>query len=707
MAKKNLILMCTMVGLGACSTVPKLEYPETRMDDTVDDYFGTKVADPYRWLENDTSAETSAWVAAQRKVTDGYLNALPYRDVIRETLTGLMDFEKIGMPSKKKGKYYYFRNSGLQNQSVLYCTESLDSDGEVLLDPNTLSNDGTVALQSISLSDDGKYLAYTISRSGSDWVEIYVMDTATRKLLDDHIQWSKFTGAEWYKDGFFYSAYDAPSEGSAYSGKNEYHKVYYHKLGTPQNSDQLVFKSDKYPLRFYTVSVDEKANTLMLLESGAGNGNGLYLKDLSKPNSGFVCMTDDQEFSNMPVEVLDGKIYILTNFKAPNNRLMVADVANPERAKWKELLPETKDVLSSASIIGGKIVAVYDKDASNHAYVYSLEGKELHEVQLPTIGTVAFSGKPDSDEAFYSFSSFTYPASVYKYDMDKNESELFRAPKVPFKSDDFVTEQVFFTSKDGTKVPMTLTYKKGLEKNGKNPVYVYGYGGFNITLYPGYSSNRMFLLENGFIYAQVNLRGGNEYGETWHLAGTQLNKQNVFDDFIAATEYLIDEKYTNKELVVAEGGSNGGLLIGACVNQRPDLFRVAIPRVGVMDMLRYHKFTIGWNWAPDYGTSEDSREMFEYLKAYSPLHNIKNDGTQYPAMLITTADHDDRVVPAHSFKYAAALQAANTGDRPKIIRIDSKAGHGGGKPTAKVLDEYTDLYSFIFYNLGMKPIQAK
>lgn len=707
MKKELLVMASATFCLSAGAAVPQLHYPETRKDNVVDEYFGVKVADPYRWLENDTSKETAAWVEAQRKVTNDYLSSLPYRDVIRKSITSLMDYEKFGAPTKKHGKYYYFRNSGLQNQSVLYCAESLTDAGHVLLDPNTLSTDGTVALQSISFSEDGKYLAYTISRSGSDWVEIYVMETATGKLLDDHIVWAKFTGAEWYKDGFFYSAYDAPVGGKEYSSKNEYHKVYYHKLGTPQNEDKLVFKSEKYPLRFYNVGTVEKENVLLMLEGGAGNGNGLYVKDLSNANSEFVCASDSQDYANSPVDVIDGKLFILTNYNAPNNRLVVVDVKNPQIENWKDVLPETSDVLSSVSVIGGKIVAVYDKDASNHAYVYTLDGKLLHEVKFPTVGTVAFSGNSKSSEAFYTFSSFTYPATVYKYDVDTDKSEVYRKPNVPFNSEDYVTEQVFFESKDGTKVPMTLTYKRGLKKDGKNPVYVYGYGGFNITLYPGYRPNMMFLLDNGFIYAQTNLRGGNEYGEKWHLAGTQMNKQNVFDDFIAATEYLIKENYTNKNLVVAEGGSNGGLLIGACVNQRPDLFRVAIPRVGVMDMLRYHKFTIGWNWAPDYGTSEDSKEMFEYLKGYSPLHTIRNDGTPYPAILVTTADHDDRVVPAHSFKYAATLQAANTGTEPKLIRIDSKAGHGAGKPTAKVIDEYVDMYSFIFEHLGLKPVQAK
>ncbi len=693
--------MCTIACLSANAAEGNYKYPETRKDNVIDDYFGTKVADPYRWLENDTSLETAAWVNAQRKTTSQYLDSLPYRNEIRKRLSELMNYEKYGCPTVKNGKYYYFYNSGLQNQSVLYMADSPNSKSEVLLDPNQLSQDGTVALGGTSLSDDGKYLAYTISRSGSDWVEIFVMETATKKLLPDHIKWAKFTDAAWYKDGFFYSAYDTP-KGQEYSGKNENHKIYYHKIGTPQSSDKLIYENPKYPLRFYTATTDERSNTLFMFESGAGNGNGLYIKDLQNSTSEFVCISGTQDYAVMPVEIFNGKLYIVTNLNAPNNRLISVDIKNPSIENWQDVLPEQKEVLSAVSLIGGKLIAVYDKDASNHAYVYDITGKLLHEVALPTIGTVNFSGKPDSDETYYSFSSFTYPTTIYKYDIEKNTSSVYRQPSVSFNPEDYTTEQVFVTSKDGTKVPMTLTYKKGLTRNGKNPTYIYGYGGFNITLYPGFSPNRMLLLEKGFIYAQVNMRGGNEYGEKWHLAGTKMQKQNVFDDFISAAEYLIKENYTNKNLLVAEGGSNGGLLIGACVNQRPDLFSVAIPRVGVMDMLRYHKFTIGWNWAPDYGTSEDSKEMFEYLKAYSPLHNIKNDGTKYPAILVTTADHDDRVVPAHSFKYAATLQASNTGTRPKFIRIDSKAGHGGGKPTTKVIDEYVDLYSFIFANLGLK-----
>lgn len=688
------------VVVSACST--KTEYPATKRVDVVDDYFGVKVADPYRWLENDTSEETLIWVEAQRKVTSDYLNALPYRDEIRKAISESMNYEKIGIPFKKHGKYYYYKNDGLQNQSVLYEKETLNGESKVVLDPNALSEDGTVALQGVAFSEDGKYIAYSISRSGSDWVEIYVMELASRKLLDDHILRSKFSGAQWYKDGFFYSAYDVNPNGSEYSDKNENHKVYYHKLGTAQSSDKLVYKNDKFPLRFYNVATDEKAGYIFLFEGGAFNGNGLYMRKLADENGQFKCISDSLNNITNPVEIIDGKLYMITNIGAPNNKLVAVDINNPEMRNWKDVLPETEKVLSSIAVINGKLVAVYDVDASNKAFVYNLDGTLQYEVKLPTIGTVGFSGEKDSDEVFYAFTSFTYPTVIYQFDMANNKSKLYNQAKVGFNVDDFVTEQVFYESKDGQKVPMTLTYKKGLKKDGKNPVYVYGYGGFNITLYPSFSASRMFLLENGFIYAQTNLRGGNEYGEEWHIAGTKMNKQNVFNDFISAIEYLIDNKYTNPGLVVGEGGSNGGLLIGACVNQRPDLFKVAIPRVGVMDMLRYHKFTIGWNWAGDYGTSEDSEEMFNYLKSYSPLHTIKNDGTKYPAILVTTADHDDRVVPAHSFKYAATLQAANTGDAPKLIRIDSKAGHGGGKPVSKVIDEYVDMYSFILYNLGMK-----
>ncbi len=696
-----LIFISSMFFLGACHQKTKIVYPETVKDNTIDVYFGEKVEDPYRWLENDTSAATKAWVKAQNKVTFDYLEKIPFRKDLKQRLTQLGDYEKYGSPFKKKGKYYFFKNDGLQNQSVLYVQETLEAEPQVVLDPNKLSEDGTVALNGISFSKDGRYMAYTISRSGSDWQEIYVLDLTNGEMLKDQIKWAKFTGASWQGDGFYYSAYDEPVAGKEYSHVNENHKIYYHKLGEDQEKDRLVFENPAYPKRFYSAEVSEDENVLFVFESGAGRGNALYMKDLRKPNATFRLLADNLDYIYSPVEVLGERILFMTNDGAPKYKVMEATLAAPELKNWKEVVPETDAVLISASVIGNKLVLTYDKDASHHAYVHELDGKLLHEVQLPTLGSVGFSGSKDDNEVFYTFTSFTFPSSIYRYDIGKNVSELYRAPKVDFTPQEYVTEQVFYSSKDGTKIPMFLTYKKGLKKDGKNPVLLYGYGGFNISLYPGFSTMRLPFLENGGIYAQANLRGGGEYGEDWHVAGTKMQKQNVFDDFIAAAEYLIREEYTNPEKMAIMGGSNGGLLVGACLNQRPDLFKVAIPEVGVLDMLRYHKFTIGWNWASDYGTSEDSKEMFEYLKSYSPLHTLK-EGTKYPATLIVTADHDDRVVPAHSFKYAAALQAANEGTNPTLIRIESKAGHGAGKPMSKVIEEYTDVYAFMMYHLGMK-----
>ena len=700
--KKTILLLSGIMVMSCTPQQKKLTYPKAEKVDTVDVYFGTEVADPYRWLENDTSAATAAWVEVENKVTNEYLAQIPFRKQLLERLTNLANYEKIGAPFKKHGKYYFYKNDGLQNQSVLYVQDSLEGEPRVFLDPNKLSDDGTVALTGLSFSHDGKYAAYTISRSGSDWTEIYVLDTATGQLLDDHIEWAKFTGAAWQGDGFYYSAYDAPVKGKEFSNVNENHKVYYHKIGTPQTEDKLIYQNPAYPKRFYYTGTSEDERILFVYESGAGRGNNLFIKDLKKANAPFIQLTTDFDYQYSPIEVIDNNVYIFTNYGAPKNRIMVADINNPKLENWKELIPEMESVLSSAEVIGGKLFLTYDKDASNHAYVYSQKGEHMHEIKLPSLGSVGFSGTKDDKECFFVFTSFTTPGTIYKYDMDKNSYELYRAPKVEFNSDDFVTEQAFFPSKDGIMIPMFLTYKKDLERNGNNPVFLYGYGGFGISLNPGFTTSRIPFLENGGIYAQVNLRGGSEYGEEWHIAGTKMQKQNVFNDFISAAEYLINNKYTNPDKIAIVGGSNGGLLVGACMTQRPDLFKVAIPQVGVMDMLRYHKFTIGWNWASDYGTSEDSQEMFEYLKGYSPLHNLK-PGTKYPATMVTTADHDDRVVPAHSFKFAATLQECNDGTNPTIIRIDSKAGHGAGKPMAKVLEEQADIYGFIMYNLKMKP----
>ena len=709
MKKITLLIMGTITLFG-CNQKPQpaerysvKAYPETRMDETVvDDYFGTKVADPYRWLENDTSAETAEWVKAQTEVTQDYLSHIPFRSAIKDRLTQIVNYERYSTPSKKHGRYIYSKNDGLQNQSVIYMQQTLDGEPTVLLDPNKLSDDGTVSLGGISFSNDGKYMAYTIQRSGSDWVEIYVKDMNTLELLPDHIEWAKFTGASWYKDGFFYAAYDRPEAGKEFSNVNENHKIYYHKLGTSQDQDELFYHNPAQPRYFHQVDLTDDEHYMFLFESGQGAGSTLWIRDMQDPNGKFVQIADDMDYQYGPIDVIDDVLYLFTNYNAPKGRICRVSAKAPQMENWEDVIPESENVIAGISLAAGKMIVTYDKDAANHAYVYTMDGEQLHEIALPTYGSVGFSSEYKEPEVFYAFTSFVFPTTIYKYDIESNTSEVFRAPAIDFKSDDYVTEQVFVTSKDGTQVPMFLTYKKGMQKNGNNPTLLYGYGGFNITLNPGFSTSRLPFIENGGIYAQMNLRGGNEYGEEWHIAGTKLQKQNVFDDCIACAEYLINNNYTSADYLALNGGSNGGLLVGAVVNQRPDLFKVAVPQVGVMDMLRYHLFTIGWNWASDYGTSEDDEAMFKALYAYSPLHTIQSgENVHYPAIMVTTADHDDRVVPAHSFKYAAALQAAQTGSEPKIIRIDTKAGHGGGKPISKVLEEQADIYSFILYNMGL------
>ena len=699
MKKKILFLMAAMAATTLMAQ--NIQYPKAVKDGTTDTYFGTVVADPYRWLENDTSAQTTAWVEAENQVTNAYLAKIPFRQKLLNRLTELANYEKLSAPRKRHGKWYFFKNDGLQNQSVMYVMDELGGTPRVFLDPNTLSTDGTVALQGVYFSHNGRWAAYSISRSGSDWQEFYVIDLKTGQLTNDHIEWAKFSSAEWCGDGFYYSAYDAPEKGKEFSNVNETHKIYYHKIGTPQFQDVLFYQNPARPKCFYEVSVNEEETVMFLFESGAGAGNLLYVRDLRQPNSQFIQMTSDMDYQYSPVLTDGDKLYLYTNYGAPKGRIMTADIHRPGLADWQELIAEQQNTLGDVSVINRHLILCYKQDASDHAYVYGLDGRLRHEVKLPSVGSVGFTGDKKEPECFYTFTSFTQPGTVYRYDMDHNESTLYSAPKVKFKQDDYVSEQIFFQSKDGTRIPMFLTYKKGMKRDGKNPVFLYGYGGFNISLPPSFSAMRIPFLENGGIYAQVNLRGGSEYGEEWHLAGTKMQKQNVFDDFIGAAEWLIKEGYTSKEKLAIVGGSNGGLLVGACMTQRPDLFRVAVPQVGVMDMLRYHKFTIGWNWASDYGTSEDSKEMFEYLYGYSPLHNLK-PGTAYPATLVTTADHDDRVVPAHSFKFAATLQECHQGNNPVLIRIDTKAGHGGGKPLAKILEEQADIYGFIMYNVGMK-----
>ena len=698
---KKIVLMSMVMMSASLMQAQHLQYPKAAKDGTVDEYFGEKVSDPYRWLENDTSAQTAAWVEAENKVTNAYLQKIPFREKLLKRLTELSSYERIGAPFKQNGKWYFYRNDGLQNQYVIYVKDQLDGEPRVFLDPNKLSTDGTVALKSLDFSNNGRWAAYAISRSGSDWQEFFVIDLATGELTDDHIEWAKFSDASWLGDGFYYSAYDRPTEGKEFSNVNAGHKIYYHKIGTPQSDDVLFYQNPTEPKRFYDVEVNEDETLMYLYESGAGAGNNLYVRDLRQKDALFIQMTNDMDYLYSPLYDDGDRLYFFTNFGAPKGRIMTADIHQPGVNDWQELVPEQKNVLSGASVIGRQLVLTYSQDASDHAFIYGLDGKLRHEVKLPMVGSVDFTGKEKEPECFYSFTSFTQPGTVYRYDLTANTSTLYQQPQVKFRLQDYESRQLFFESKDGTRVPMFITYKKGMKLDGKNPVFLYGYGGFNISLGPAFSALRIPFLEKGGIYAQVNLRGGNEYGEEWHQAGTKLQKQNVFDDFISAAEYLIREGYTSKERLAIVGGSNGGLLVGACMTQRPDLFKVAIPQVGVMDMLRYHKFTIGWNWASDYGTSDDSKEMFEYLKGYSPLHNLK-PGTAYPATLVTTADHDDRVVPAHSFKFAATLQECHKGPNPVLIRIDTKAGHGGGKPLAKVLDEQADIYSFILYNMGLK-----
>ena len=696
-------LLTTAIAIMAVTTMQAqgLQYPKAVKDGTVDEYFGTKVADPYRWLENDTSRQTAQWVEAENKVTNAYLKGIPFRQKLLNRLTELVNYEKVGAPAKHHGKWYFAKNNGLQNQYVYYVMDELGGEPRVFLDPNTLSTDGTVALKGIYFAHNGKWAAYSISRSGSDWQEFYVIDLKTGKLTNDHIEWAKFSGAAWRGDGFYYSTYDRPTEGKEFSNINEGMKIFYHKMGTPQTEDVLFYQNPTQPKRFYNIAVNEEETMMYLVESGAGAGNNLFVRDLRKADAPFIQMTDNMDYEYSPIYSEGSKLYLYTNYGAPKGRIMTADINRPGINDWQELVAEQPNVMNGVDVINRQLILTYAQDCCDHAFVYGLDGQLRHEVKMPMPGSVSFVGNEKEPECFYTFTSFTMPGTIYRYNIDSNQSTLYAQSNVKFRQQDYTSEQLFFTSKDGTRVPMFITYKKGLKHNGKNPVFLYGYGGFNIALGPSFSAMRIPFLEQGGIYAQVNLRGGSEYGEEWHLAGTKMQKQNVFDDFIGAAEYLISKGYTSKERLAIVGGSNGGLLVGACMTQRPDLFRVAIPQVGVMDMLRYHKFTIGWNWASDYGTSDDSKEMFEYLKGYSPLHNLKK-GVSYPATLVTTADHDDRVVPAHSFKFAATLQECHEGTNPVLIRIDTKAGHGGGKPLTKVLEEQADIYSFILYNMGVK-----
>ena len=684
-------------------------YPTTRKTDQVDDYHGTKVADPYRWLEDPDSEETKAWVEAQNQITFGYLGEIQVREKIKQRLTQLWNYEKYGSPFKEGDRYFYFKNDGLQNQSVLYTLTSLDAEPTVLIDPNILSEDGTIALSGLSISEDGKLMAYGLSTSGSDWNDWKVRDVETGNDLSDHLNWVKFSGASWTHDGqgFFYSRYDEPNEATKLEDANYYQKLYYHKLGTPQSEDTLIYHRPDQKEWMFGAGVTEDGRYLIIsIDRGTDPKNLVFYKDLQTPDSPIVELISEFEASYSFIDN-DGDIFwFRTDLDAPRGRVIAIDTKNPPLSPlanggWKEVIPQAAETLEGIGLLNNQFIADYLKDARSSIKIFNLDGSFVREVELPGIGSAGgFGGKRYDTETFYTFTSFTTPNTIYRYDMVSGESRVFRKANVDFNGDEYETRQVFYSSKDGTQVPMFITHKKGLQLDGNNPTYLYGYGGFNVSLSPNFSISRLVWMEMGGVYAIANLRGGGEYGEDWHQAGTKLNKQNVFDDFIAAAEWLIDNKYTKPQKLAIAGGSNGGLLVGACMTQRPDLFGAAIPAVGVMDMLRFHKFTIGWAWCSDYGSPENSEE-FKALYAYSPLHNLK-PGTAYPATMITTADHDDRVVPAHSFKFAAALQAAHRGEKPVLIRIETKAGHGAGKPTSKIIEELADEWAFLVRALDVQ-----
>jgi prolyl oligopeptidase len=672
-------------------------YPSSLKSDRVDDYHGTIVADPYRFLEDPDSEETKAWVEAQNKVSFGYLNEIPAREKIKQRLTKLWDYEKYSIPWKEGENYFYFKNDGLQNQSVLYTLKSLDGEPKVLLDPNKLSEDGTVALSGLSISEDGKLLAYGLSSSGSDWQEWKVRDVETTEDLADHLKWIKFSRASWTKDnqGFFYSRYDEPNEKTKLEDVNYYQKLFYHKLGTSQSEDILIYQRPDQKEWGFGGGVTEDGHYLVIsVWLGTDSKNLFFYKDLTNPDAEVVELIKEFEADYSFIDNDDSVFYFRTDLDAPRARVIAIDSKNGKKSAWQEIIPQAAETLESVGILNNQFVADYLKDAHSQVKIFDLNGTFVREVELPGLGSVGgFNGKRHDTETFYSFTSYTTPPTIYRYDIVSGKSQFFRQPKVDFNPADYETKQVFYHSKDNTQVPMFITYKKGIKLDGNNPTYLYAYGGFNISITPSFSVSSLVWLEMGGVYAVPNLRGGGEYGEEWHQGGMKLKKQNVFDDFIAAAEWLIGNGYTKSDKLAIAGASNGGLLVGACMTQRPDLFGAALPAVGVMDMLRFHKFTIGWAWVPEYG-SPDNLEEFKALYAYSPLHNLK-PGTAYPATMITTADHDDRVVPAHSFKFAAALQAAHTGENPVLIRIETKAGHGAGKPTAKIIEETSDKWAFL------------
>ncbi len=681
----------------------QLSYPPTHRVEQCDRYHGIEVKDPYRWLENPDSEETKAWIAAQNEVTFAYLSQIPAREKIRQRLTELWNYEKFSVPFKRGERYFYFKNDGLQNQSVLYTLNFLDDEPKELFDPNLLSADGTVALSGLAISDDGTLMAYGLSTGGSDWSEYRVRNVATKEDKEDHLKWIKFSGASWTKDnrGFFYSRYDEPNEKTQLEEVNYYQKLYYHQLGTSQAEDILIYHRPDQKEWGFDGSVTEDGRYLIIsVWRGTDPKNLIFYKDLSVPKAEVIELISEFEANYNFIDNDGSLFWIKTDLDAPRGRVIAIDINNPAKENWQEIIPEAEETLEGIGLLNNQFVADYLKDARSLVKIFALDGQFVREIELPGIGSVSgFDGKRSDTETFYVFTSFTTPSTIYRYDMVTGESTIFRQPEVDFNPDDYETKQIFYNSKDGTRIPMFITHKKGLKLDGNNPTYLYGYGGFNASLTPSFSISNLVWMEMGGVYAVPNLRGGGEYGEEWHQAGMKANKQNVFDDFIAAAEWLIANNYTSSSRLAIGGGSNGGLLVGACMCQRPELFAAALPAVGVMDMLRFHKFTIGWAWCSEYG-DPDKEEDFKILYAYSPLHNLK-PGTKYPATMITTADRDDRVVPAHSFKFAAALQEAQAGDNPVLIRIDTKAGHGAGKPTLKIIEEVADKWAFLVATLNI------
>ena len=699
------ILACSLI---ACENAQKKEniavnYPQTQKVDSVDTYFGTEVKDPYRWLEDDRSKETEAWVEKQNETTFGYLNKIPFREDLKKRLEKLWNYEKLGSPFKEGDYTYFYKNDGLQDQYVVYRQQG-DGEPEVFLDPNTFSEDGTTSLAGLSFTKDGSLAGYLISEGGSDWRKAIVVDTKTMEIVEDTLTDIKFSGLAWQgNDGFYYSSYDKP-EGSELSAKTDQHKVYFHKLGTSQKEDRLVYggrAEEKH--RYIGASVSEDQRYLTLSAATSTSGNKLFIRDLQDPNGLLIPMVSDTESDNYLIDNVGTKLYIVTNRDAPNKKIVTVDAAKPGVENWEDFIPETENVLTP-STGGGYFFTEYMVDAVSKVMQYDYDGNMVREIKLPGVGSASgFGGKEDEKEFYFGFTNYITPGSSYKYNVESGEYESYWKPDIDFNPEDYESKQIFYTSKDSTKIPMIITHKKGLELNGKNPTLLYAYGGFNISITPSFSIANTVWMEQGGIYAVPNIRGGGEYGKKWHEAGIKTNKQNVFDDFIAAAEYLIENKYTSSEYLAIRGGSNGGLLVGATMTQRPDLMQVALPAVGVMDMLRYHTFTAGAGWAYDYGTAEDSKEMFEYLKGYSPVHNIE-EGVSYPATLVTTGDHDDRVVPAHSFKFAAELQEHQAGDAPTLIRIETNAGHGAGTPVSKTIEQYADIFGFTFFNMGYQEL---